>query len=119
MTIATDKRLTELQLKAKLNAEEIKEKEKARLTRAFRECFASESGMIVLKWIMTQCCYQISEVSANPQTGEINEKASLYNAIRRTLYLRIRKFLHRDILSQVEMDSSEGGLVGSADELLT
>jgi hypothetical protein len=118
MTIATDKRLTELQLKAKLNAEEIKEKEKARLTRAFRECFASESGMIVLKWIMTQCCYQISEVSANPATGEINEKASLYNAIRRTLYIRIRKFLHRDILTQVEMDS-EGGLVGSAEDLLT
>lgn len=117
MTRASDARLTEEQLLQKQKDEKAKILEQKKLQKAFCECFATDSGKVVLKWIMNQCCYQISEVVANPATGEINEKASLYNTIRRTIYIRIRKFLHRDILAQVEI-GSEGG-DGSGEELLT
>ena len=116
MTIASEKRLTEIERKKLEEEKKVQEREKARLKKAFCECFATESGKTVLKWIMEQCAYQTSEIVVNPQTGEINEKAALYNAIRRTLYTRIRKFLHRDILAQVEI-----GLEGAdgSEDLLT
>lgn len=117
MTRATDARMTEAEVKARAIAEKQKEAEGKKLQKAFCECFATESGKVVLKWLCDQCSYQRPLIVANPATGE-SLNTTLYAEGRRTLYLRMRKMLHRDILAQVEVDS-EGGLVGSADELLT
>jgi len=111
MSRATESRLTDQQVADKLHAEKIRAKAQMQLQKDMCETFATEHGKRVLTWLKDQCCYQISEITANPATGEINEKATLYNAIRRTLYMRLRKFLHRDILSQVEI----GGLGGDDD----
>lgn len=116
MTRATDARLTEAQIKAKEIAEKQKEAESKKLQKAFCECFATESGKVVLKWLMDQCSYQRPLIAVNPQTGE-SLNTTLYAEGRRTLYLRVRKFLHRDILSQIEVDGLEGGLVDSEDLL--
>lgn len=116
MTRATDARLTEEQLKAKLLAEKQKEAEGKKLKKAFCECFATESGKTVLKWLMDQCSYQRPIIAANPQTGE-SLNTTLYTEGRRTLYLRIRKLLHRDILTQTELGWSEGA--NDSEEILT
>jgi hypothetical protein len=116
MTRATDARMTEAEVKAREISEKQKAAEGKKLQKAFCECFATESGKIVLKWLMDQCSYQRPLIVANPQTGE-SLNTTLYAEGRRTLYLRMRKFLHRDILAQVELGGSEGG--DGSEELLT
>lgn len=114
MTRATDARLSDSKIAAKQLEEKQKLLEQEKIKRAFCECFATESGKTVLAWLMDQCSYQRPLIVANPATGE-SLNTTLYAEGRRTLYLRIRKFLHRDILAQVEND-----LRGSSDlELLT
>jgi len=101
MTRATEARVTDAARKRKEEDERIKAREEARLRRAFCETFATESGQKVLQWIMDSCSYQRPLLAVNPHTGEALN-TSLYAEGRRTLYLRIRGFLRRDILDQVE-----------------
>jgi hypothetical protein len=115
MTRASDARLTDSQILERQKAEKEKQLKEKKLAKAFCECFATEAGKSVLEWLMEQCNYQRPLIVANPTTGE-SLNTTLYAEGRRTLYLRIRKFLHRDILSQVEQDSLEGG-DGSGDLL--
>lgn len=116
MTIANDKRRTEEQIAAAQVEEKRKLLEQKKIQKAFCECFATESGKTVLRWMMDQCNYQRPLIAANPQTGE-SLNTTLYAEGRRTLYLRIRKFLHRDILDQVEIERGSEGADGSEDLL--
>lgn len=116
MTRASDARLTPEQIAKIKQDEKQKEAEQKKLKRAVCECFATESGKITLAWLMDQCSFQRPLLTVNPQTGE-TLNTTLYAEGRRTLYLRLRKLLHRDILIQVEQDRLEGA--DDSEELLT
>lgn len=114
-TRASQQRLSPQTVEQQKENERIKLREQALLKQAFCETFATEHGKKVLKWMMEQCSYQRPIIVADPHTGE-SLNTTLYAEGRRTLYLRIRNYLHRDILSQVET-----GLEGAdgSEDLLT
>ena len=86
-----------------LNEQELKEKQleqAERLKRAMRVTFSSPDGLIVLEFIKKEC--QFGEPILGAIAGQIDEKATLYQAMRQNLYLKIRKMLTFNILKEVE-----------------
>lgn len=103
MTHASDARQTEDVLDARQKAEAARKAEVAKLRMDFDETFGSEAGKRVLRFIMDKCGYQVSSIVADPKTGDIYEKPTIYNEARRNLYVySIRSFLRREILMAVE-----------------
>ena len=86
--------------------EEKKETEKQykSLYNAMNECFASEAGKTVLKYLMNTCSFLESNVCLSSQTGEVNIQATLYNEYRRSIYLELRKYIKPHILQDIEYE---------------
>jgi len=73
-----------------------------RVTNDINQTFASDHGKRTLRYILDLCGYQKYSTSADPESGEINVQATIYNEARRNLYLKLRSFLKREILMDVE-----------------
>lgn len=85
--------------KIKLQAKQNEERD--RLVRAMRMTFKTPHGMIVLDWLMKECGYNQPILGADAH-GDIDEKRTVYGAMRLNLYLKLRKFLTFNILKEVE-----------------
>lgn len=73
-----------------------------KLKQDFNQTFNSPHGKSVLRYLLNQCGYQSVSTTMNPQSGEINTVATIYNEARRNVYLKIRSFLMEEILRDVE-----------------
>lgn len=71
-----------------------------RLTRAMRATFNTPDGLIVLNWLKEECMFGKPILGA--MAGGIDEKATLYQAMRLNLYLKVRSMLTFEILKEVE-----------------
>lgn len=74
-----------------------------KLKRAMRAVFESPDGLVVLNWLKKEC--QFGEPILGAMSGTIDEKATLYQAMRLNLYLKIRKMLTFNILKEVEYNA--------------
>lgn len=71
------------------------------LKRAMNITFNSHDGMIVLQWLRKECGHNEPILAA--VGGQIDEKATLYQAMRLNLYLKMRKMLNKEIIMEVEL----------------
>ncbi len=87
--------------KEKADLQAKKNEEHDRLVRAMRMTFNTAHGKIVLAWLMKECGYNQPILGADAH-GDIDEKRTVYGAMRLNLYLKLRKFLTFNILKEVE-----------------
>lgn len=92
-------------LRRKAEAEAKAREEKEILQGAMRRTFSTDDGKIVLKWIYDQCGANQSILGA--MGGAIDEKATLYQAMRLNLWISIRKLLSFNILKEVEYEADQ------------
>lgn len=76
-----------------------------RLRNAMAITFNTPDGLIVLEWLKKEC--QFGEPILGAMQGAIDEKATLYQAMRLNLYLKVRSFLPFEILKEVEYVSDK------------
>ena len=107
MTKAADDRLSEEAKAIREKNKQTREKKQLRLIRCLNTVFASEEGLVVLRHLVEICGYDKSDLVANVQSGEILDRATFYNAVRRGLYVEIRKLIKTDILKQAEYPEEE------------
>lgn len=105
-TKATEARLTETEINARIAREKKRKKEEAQLRRDLAETFSTAHGRRSLRWIMKVCGYQQPSVVADRQSGEIVINSTVYNEARRNFYLTLRGYLTRSILKQVELQDA-------------
>lgn len=81
------------------------EKEFLKLKTLFLQVFNNEPGFTVLHYIMNELCgYQFTNIVNNAETRELLLNSMLFNEAKRDVWLRIRRFLSKDILKRVEID---------------
>ena len=95
----------EIQKKLELNRKAAAAEERDRLVRAMRATFASPDGLVVLNWLRKECGF--GEAILGATNGAIDERATLYQAMRLNLYIRIRKMLTFEILKEVEYEADQ------------
>lgn len=73
------------------------------------ECFSTDGGKTLLRYLLKECGFLSSSVVINGATGEINRESMSYNEGRREVYLRLRSLLRSrpDILNEVELNTTE------------
>lgn len=101
-TKATDARLTDVERFARDAKDKLRHKEDAQLKRDLNETFDSPAGRRSLLWLINLCGYHKFDTVADPTSGEIMIKSTLYNQGRRNLYISIRQHLKKPILIDVE-----------------
>lgn len=72
-----------------------------RLQQAMNMTFNTPHGLVVLNWLRKECGHNEPILSA--VQGNIDEKATLYQAMRLNLYLKLRKMLNKEIIMEVEL----------------
>lgn len=107
MTIAADARLSDAQRTAKQDEVDKRNREIALLKKDLNDTFATGSGRRTLRFLMDMCGYQRPSIIADPQSGNPLIDGTIYNEARRNLYLSIRKYIHKDILTAVENEGLE------------
>lgn len=89
----------------KLNAAE-REAEKAKKEEQFKGVVArlgnTADGQFFFRWLMKECGFAEPILGINPANGEIDEKRTLYQAMRLNLYVKVRKYLTLKTLMEVE-----------------
>jgi len=84
---------------AKLKA--LVETRQAMMREDFGRTFQTEHGKRVLAWIAERCGWARPPLAANQQ-GIIDQQITTHNAMELSFYLAIRKFIHIEVLQQVE-----------------
>ncbi len=80
-------------------------KKKAYSTKISKACntvFSTKEGRVLLKYLVEESGIFKGSVLSSGQTGEILEKATIYNEGRRSLYLDLRDLIRPDILKKAE-----------------
>lgn len=80
-----------------------KEREVSR--EAINKVFSSEEGRVLFKWLYSRCGFDMP--SAVVTTSGLNINDVVYNESRRNLYLDLRDYIHKDLLSELEKKESE------------
>lgn len=107
MTKAADDRLSEQARQVREKIKHDQEKKQLRLIRCMNTVFASEEGLVVLRYLVEICGYTKSDAVGSAQTGDILDRATFYNLTRRGLYVEIRKLIKSDILRRAEYPEEE------------
>lgn len=93
-------------LREKKRKEALRAKEKARAdaVKNAMQCFSTEAGKYMLRWIMQECGFHKPSVIYNAESGDIKLDATVYNEAKRDIYLRIRSLLVHDpkLLAEIE-----------------
>lgn len=85
----------------------------AQLRRDFNEVFGTPAGKNVLRQIMHTSGFLKSDVVAEPDSGKLLVKSSLYNMAFRNFYLKIRAYIRPDILRDVEIPGQDNEAVSA------
>lgn len=102
MTKAADDRLSFEARQAREKVKADRDKKTLRLIRCMNTVFATEEGLVVLRHLVDICGYDKADPVASVQTGEILDRATFYNVVRRGLYTELRRFIKADILRRAE-----------------
>lgn len=103
-TKAADDRLSDASRQAREKSKEAQQKKTLRLIRCMNTVFGTEEGLVVLRHLVEICGYEKSDIVGNIQSGEILDRSTFYNAVRRGLYVELRKFIKTDILKKAEYE---------------
>ncbi|MBT5303858.1 MAG: hypothetical protein HOL31_02110 [Candidatus Scalindua sp.] len=68
----------------------------------FNAVAATEDGQALFKHLMERLGFLKNTVTMNPQTGEVNEKSSVYLEARRSVYLEMRRNILPRYLKKIE-----------------
>ena len=101
-TKATDARLNDVEKFARDAKDKLRHKEDSQLKRDLNDVFSSPAGRRVLCWIINLCGFHKADTVADPTSGEIMIRSTIYNQARRNLYLAIRIHIKKQILIDVE-----------------
>jgi hypothetical protein len=90
--------------KAARKIEENKAKEKVddKVKTFYNEVAATEEGRELFKHLMKSLGFLKNTVTMNPNTGEVNEKSSVYLEARRSVYLEMRRNILAKHLKKIE-----------------
>ncbi len=95
----------ERRIKAKHDAQNDLAKKQAKLLkRDIAIAMASPEGLNLMRWIFGLTGYSKKIIVGNPQTGDIHDRGTLYNATRRQLWLEIRQLVPVRILKKIEYE---------------
>lgn len=89
---------------ANKHAKEEKEKAIEALKRSFNAVASTPDGIAVLRYIMKDCGFFKTSTVMNPATFEINTIGTVWNEARRDVYRRLRGFIDKDKLIQIEFE---------------
>ena len=78
--------------------------EKAKVTAAVERLSQTEDGVIFFRWFKSQCHFDHSTISGNPETYEVNTLGSLAQEFKRRLYLDIRRAFNRGAKIKIEIE---------------
>ncbi len=91
-------------------ADENKKKVRASQVKQMKKVVAVASsnaeGIILLRHIMDLCGFTKFSVTMNPQTQEVNDKATLYNEARRNVWLEIRNLIPVTARKKIEYEKT-------------
>lgn len=87
---------------AKVEAEERKKEAESRLRGAVARLSQTDDGVIFLQWLKAECGWGVPPIVANPSTGEVNERSSLYQAFRQSLWWKVRRLIPINRINEVE-----------------
>lgn len=101
-TKAAEDRLSDATRQAREKTKEAQQKKQLRLIRCINTVFSTEEGLVVLRHLVEICGYDKGDAVASVQNGEILDRATFYNVVRRGLYVELRKLIKTDILRRAE-----------------
>lgn len=67
------------------------------------EVAKTDAGVEYLRYIRDICGFEESSINVNPLSGEISERNTLYSAARRSVYLELRKYIPKKLLTKIEL----------------
>lgn len=73
------------------------------IAEAFARVASTPDGLDVLKVIFAYTGYSAPSLRMNPESGEINEKAMLYNISKRDVWIEVRKHIPPHQLAEIEI----------------
>lgn len=78
-----------------------------KLKEAFIETAGSPYGKLVLRWLMQECGFKAVSIVGNPQTGDIQDRGTLYNEARRNIWITMRQRIPTKLRNKIEADKEE------------
>ncbi len=75
------------------------------LKRDLEVAAASPEGLNLMRWIFNMTGYSKILITGNTQTGDIQDRGTLYNNARRSIWLEIRQLLPKRILKKIEYEN--------------
>jgi hypothetical protein len=89
--------------KVKIDLKQKQQEDVDRLRTAFEEVAETESGRVVLKFLMQKCYFLQSTMTVDPHTTKIiTENMAAYEMLRRLYLLSIRPFIPKGIRQKLE-----------------
>ena len=61
-------------------------------------------GQFFFRWLKGECGFGEPILAINPVNGDIDERRTLYAAMRLNLYLKVRKYFQLISLNEIEVD---------------
>ncbi len=80
------------------------EADRKRLLSAVARITSKEDGRTLIRWLMKQCGFTSSSVVVNPETSEVALQSTLYNEVRRGVYLELRNMIPKKQLMKIEFN---------------
>ena len=85
-----------------MDSKEKKQTEFDILREVVGEIAGTKAGKILLKHLHRDCGFIDTDSRMNGQTGEINPMAIVHNAAQRNVYVRLRRFIPKEFLLEIE-----------------
>lgn len=102
MTRAADARLTPEAKKEREDARIAAKAKRLKLMRCANSIFNSEEGTFVLRYLAETCGQRKTSIVGDPRSGDILDRGTFYNEVRRGLYLEITNLLKPEIVMRAE-----------------
>lgn len=94
----------EFKQQRQVELEETKRQAEERLRGAVGRLSNTDDGTVFLRWLMSECGWGVPPIIANPTTGEVNERSTLYQTFRQSLWWKVRKLIPINRINEVEHD---------------
>ena len=63
----------------------------------------TDEGIEYLRWLRDLCGFGVCSININPISGEISDKNTLYQEARKSVYLELRKYFPKKLLTKIEL----------------
>ncbi len=86
---------------------EKQDKKKALIRRAVQKIASTEAGVILFRHLKETCHFEFTTLSGDPQSHEVNTKASLGREFERKIYLGIRQAFTEEQKFKIEVQQDK------------